>query len=145
MLDIRTPVIKVVIRDFQVADTYLNPTVAGYFVAGQWWQLDPVNDGHVIPIANETPALAFPVWSKRGEPSTQALGRVSVIYAGEFEADTDQFNTNVNYTVGQRLTVANGVLTPLVVGNYCHGITVRTPANNNNKLRFFRLVGAAQS
>lgn len=134
---------NVTLRDFQVDSSYVDPTNANIFEAGQWWELDPVNANHIVPVAAGNPVMAFPVWSKPGEASTQVLdGQLTVIFLGQFDADTDQYDAAGVYAYGTALTVTNGVLTPAAATDYVHAVCVRPPDANNNLLGFVRTLGA---
>jgi hypothetical protein len=134
---------NITLRDFQVDSDYVDPTSANIFAQGQWWQLDPVNANHIVPVVAGNPTFAFPVWSKPGEGSTQVLdGQLTVLFLGQFDADTDQYDVLGVYTYGTALTVANGVLTPAVATDYVHAICSRPPDVNQNLLGFVRTLGA---
>ena len=132
---------QLIIRDFGLAVALnADPTNATAFQQGDWYTLAGTGTT-IVRVANGNyPLLAFPVWSKRGEYTTQGLTQVSVILGGSFMASTDRYDTTANYTLGHELTVTNGLLTMCGQGQPIHGFVLRTPANNNGNLEFLRVL-----
>jgi hypothetical protein len=147
-LDILTPVYKTHFRDFRVSNANrVNPDHALTFEQGDWWTLDPANTNQIIPVGTTNATIAFPIWSKRGEGSTQVLTQLTTMFLGSFLADTDRYNATPAYATGDLLTCYNGVLEPqgTNINGTIHGIVVLAPASNSNMLRFVRMIGGALS
>lgn len=136
MLDILSPIYKVVLRDFEVAAAMVDPNDASTFVQGMWVMLDTSNSNHVVEVDSSNPKFAMAVWSKKGEGSTQVLSQVTCLFGGQYEADTDQYNSKGSYTAGCGLTAVSGVLTPITSSEPIHAYCVLTPDSNNSLLRF---------
>lgn len=141
MLDILSPIIKTQVRDFPVTTAAnVDPSDASCFEQGMWFMFDTANAGHIIQATTaSTCTYAFPIWSKKGEPTTQNLKQLACIFMQQFDADTDQFNSGASFTIGCPLTVASGLLTTTTTNDYVHAICVLPPASNNNKLRFTKV------
>jgi len=141
MLEIKTSKNQLVTREYKVPSSYVNPNHANALEAGLWLQPDATQTSteYLTTIGTADVNLAFPIWSKKGEYSTQALTQVTAIVGGTLIALTDQYNSTENYTIQQQLTVENGVLTPRA-GGYAaytvHAIVLLPPDANNGKLLF---------
>lgn len=133
-------------RDFPLADpTLLSPSGATALIDGEWLELVAYKlaRGAANP---DTSSLAFPLHSEKGRYDTQAIGKATVLYLGQYEADTKVFEGTP--AVGTLLTVQNGA-TDLGGGVYRRilkaktgaastvvGIVTKTAASNGGKLRF---------
>lgn len=132
-------------RDLKLNDPDLvKPDEADALEQGEWVIIDPSTGNAVRPGADGSAVpQAFMVWSERGDYSAQALGRVAVIFAHEFEVETDIFVAGT-YTPGDRLTVelgtvdsvSRGAVLEASTGDYVHGIVTKDPTKNGGKLRF---------
>lgn len=136
MLEIKTPRSHLILKEFSINSTYVNPNNTGAFEQGEWWQLDTNNSESIVPITTGNPFLAYPIWTKKGAYAAQSLNQVTVVYGGPLESDTDQFDSTATFTIGQQLMIENGVLTPVAGGNYVHAVVIIPPDSNSNKLRF---------
>lgn len=134
----------IILRNFPVTDPdRVDPSNANVFQQGQWWTMDTTagNERQIIPgCSGATVYLLFPIWSERGEPSTQALDNLTVIYSGNYVADSDQFVSGQAYAVGEPLVItAAGLLSRRIGGVATYQIQAYVelpPANNGNLLRF---------
>ena len=139
-LKILSPVEEVILRDFPLTDsTLVDPQDSSAFEQGMWFSFDQTagNEGKIVKgAANATVNRAFPAWSKKGEPTTQALTQLTVIFLGEFMADTDQFDETETYTVDMALTAnADGILVPQTGAWPVRGYVMLPPDSNNGLLR----------
>ena len=122
----------------------LLPTNANPLVDGEWLE---INASYELDrgTANPSTVPSFPVFSEQGRYETQAIGKISTIYLGTFEADTKVFTAG-SIAVGDPLTVNDvtfGSLTRrgliehtgsgIIIG-YC------TRAPSNGVMRFIRTV-----
>lgn len=85
---------------------------------------------------------AWAVFTERGRTDTQALGKVSLLYGGFYEADTDVMAAT-GITLGETLEVSNvtvGGLTRRGLVQFTSGRVIgfctRLPADNGGLLRF---------
>lgn len=83
-------------RDFPLAaalQTYLSPTSgADALVDGEWLDLTQVNGQQVLARTNAQKMLSFPVHTEKGRYDTQAIGKVTILMLGMYEADTRVYN-----------------------------------------------------
>lgn len=92
-------------RDFALADTsILAPLNANPLVDGEWLALN--TSYQLARGASSAFPLAFPVHTERGRYDTQAIGKVNVIFAGQYEADTAVY-TATSLVVGSPLMVGD--------------------------------------
>ena len=93
-------------RDFPVADTTaLSPTSANPLVDGEFLEL---NSSYQLARGSGTGTalVVFPVHTERGRYDTQALGKVNVLFAGQYEAETYVVDTT-SLVVGSALMVGD--------------------------------------
>jgi hypothetical protein len=141
MLSPFTDIKKMVFGDYPVSNTEeVDPTDADCFEQGMWFCLDTAASGKV---KLGTGAAAAPCWSRKGEPSTQALGKVTLIIGGMLEAETDQYSASPSpaFAIGDSLYVdADGKLTNVSTGTQV-AVLLETPAENaNGNLKFRRIL-----
>lgn len=91
-------------RDFQLAsETLLQPLSSNPLIDGEYLQLDTA-----YKLARGTgegaSALVFPVHTERGRYDTQALGKISVIFSGQYEAETTVCDVT-SLALGDMLTI----------------------------------------
>ena len=92
-------------RDFPLANTgLLQPLSANPLVDGEWLELD-ANYMLARGSASTSP-LVFPVHTERGRYDTQAIGKVNVLFAGMYEAETAVFD-GTGLSFGDALMVAD--------------------------------------
>lgn len=92
-------------RDFPLAaPNILNPFDAAPLVEGEWLEFD-TNYLLARGSGAGVSCAVFPVHTERGRYDTQAIQKASVIFAGQYEAETSIFNTSGSYTVGAELMV----------------------------------------
>jgi hypothetical protein len=148
-------------RDFTLATPALaDPDNALVLIDGEWMTLNTdyqlVRAADVASAGNEATSRAlFPLWSERGRYDVQALRKASVVFLGDYEADTRVFDATAAVgsgaaitTVGQVLKIASVTIGARV---YCGlvghggigtdtaptvGYVTRLPANNGGRLRF---------
>ena len=120
----------------------LKPTNANPLLDGEW--LEFVADYKLDRgTANPSTAPAFPVFTEQGRYETQALGRVSTIFLGAFEADTKIFTAG-SIGIGTPLTVNDvtfgGLTRRGLIEHTGSGIIIgySTRAPSNGVLRFIR-------
>ncbi len=91
-------------RDFDYGTAAeLKPTNANPLVDGEWLEL---NASYQLDrgTLNPSTAPAFPVFTEQGRYDTQAIGKVTTIYLGAFEADTKVITAG-SIVAGDPLTV----------------------------------------
>ena len=129
-------------RDFTVADrTLVNPTNANPLMDGEFMNLD--SSYKLIRGADGTFGMAL--FAERGRMDVQAIGKVTVLMGGAYEADTRVFTTT-SLTLGCKLQIDASAsvdsLTKSGLKLYSSGEVIgyctRLPANNGGKLRFFQ-------
>lgn len=98
-------------RDFPVSDsTVIPPLNSNAIVDGEWLEMDTtpaysLKRGAAGSGVHEgSNALVWPVHTEKGRYDVQAIGKVNVIFAGMFEAETAIANTS-SLVVGSPLTV----------------------------------------
>jgi hypothetical protein len=137
MLSPFTDIKKLVYGDYPVSIAHeVDPNEAECFEQGMWFCLDTANSGKV---KLGTGPGAAPCWSRKGEPSTQVLGQVTLIIGGFLEAETDQYADSGITTGGALYVDADGKLNNASTGTqvaWC----VETPGDNaNGNLKFRRI------
>jgi hypothetical protein len=129
-------------RDFPVADrTLVNPTNANPLMDGEFMNL---NASYQL-IRGANGSLGFGLFVEKGRFDVQAIGKVTVLMGGTYEADTRVFTAS-GLTLGGKLQISASVtvdtLTKSGLANYSSGEVVgyvtRLPANNGGKLRFLQ-------
>jgi hypothetical protein len=99
-------------RDFPVAaPSILSPLDSAALVEGEWLELDNnyklARGGTGAGTAEEgTNAAVFPVHTEKGRYDTQAVQKVNVIFAHDYEAETTIVNPT-GLVIGDALTVQN--------------------------------------
>lgn len=133
-------------RDFPVADRNLvNPNNANPLMDGEFLNLDSAYK--LIRGADGT--FGMGLFVERGRMDVQAIGKVTVLMGGAYEANTRVFTNAGITTVGQRLMISASVSVDTLTksGLLIHsgtatdeiiGYVTRLPANNGGKLRFFQ-------
>lgn len=111
-LNLVTELQTLIRRDFLLADnTILNPLLAGSpgpLLDGEWLELDTAS--YKLKRGsfgtNGNPAV-YPVFVERGRYDTQAVGKVTVLMLGEFEAESKIVANPSALTVGDHLKVGD--------------------------------------
>ena len=134
MLKLISPLSDVYRKDFEIDTTYLtaDPTYSGtakmIVEAGRWVQL--AASGKVTHIKNQAPSSGAPavngtattggdgstaefvvqIFNEKGDYGVQALGKISTLYLGSYEATTDMYEATSDtgskaMAVGALLTV----------------------------------------
>ena len=145
-LELVTDVQDILRRDFTVADkAFVNPTNPNCYIDGEFlsltldYQLTRAADG----------VLGFAVFAERGRFDVQAIGKLTVLFAKPYEADTRVF-TAAGLALGGALTISDSVVmadgitrSGLVTtgGGIVLGYVTRLPANNGGRLRFLKTLG----
>lgn len=99
-------------RDFLLADnTILNPLLAGApgpLLDGEWLELDSASYKlkRGSTGTNGIPAV-YPVFVERGRYDTQAIGKVTVLMLGEFEAESKIVASPSTLSVGDHLKIGD--------------------------------------
>jgi hypothetical protein len=92
-------------RDFPLADpTLLKPLGSNPLVDGEWLAMDSAYA--LARGAVSTTPLVFPVHTERGRYDTQAIGKVSVLFFGMYEAETIVYDST-GLAFGDPLAVAD--------------------------------------
>ena len=129
-------------RDFPVADrTLVNPNNANPLMDGEFMNLD----ASYKLIRGVDDSFGMALFVERGRMDVQAIGKVTVLMGGAYEADTRVF-TSTSITLGCKLEIGASVTvdaltkTGLVIfaAGEVVGYCTRTPATNGGKLRFFQ-------
>jgi hypothetical protein len=105
-LDLLSSVNDAYRRDFPTS-LDLDPTVAGVLEAGEWVAFNASNK--LIRVAAVTEAQAYQVFTQKGDYAAQALGKLSVLFLGEYEFETDMFASG-SYAPGDELTIVTAAL-----------------------------------
>jgi len=100
-------------RDFALAaPAILNPLDSRPLVEGEWLELDSnyllarAGDNNAGTADEGLNAAVFPVFTERGRYETQAIGKVTVLFLGMYEAETLIHPADVGaYNIGDPLTV----------------------------------------
>jgi len=129
-------------RDFPMADkSLLNPNNANPLIDGEFVEVNSAYQ--LVRAGNQKNAWA--VFAERGRYDVQSIGKVPVLFAGSYEADTRVF-TAAGLTLGGNLQTSNAVTVDgqtksgLLIhsGGPVIGWVTRLPANNGGRLRFFQ-------
>ena len=127
-------------RDFPVADrTLVNPNNANPLMDGEFMNLN--TSYQLIRGANNTAGYALFV--EKGRFDVQAIGKVTVLFAGGYEADTRVFTT-AGLALGGALEISAAVTVDTLTKSGLKvwasgpviGYVTRLPANNGGLLRF---------
>jgi hypothetical protein len=128
-------------RDFPVADRSLvspnnaNPLMDGEFLnLNTSYQLIRAGNGEV----------GWAMFVEKGRFDVQAVGKVTVLFAGTYEADTRVFTAG--FGLGGDLEISAAVTVDLLTksglkiaaGGKVVGFVTRMPANNGGRLRFLQ-------
>ena len=104
-------------RDFPLNDsTLLNPIGTLPLLDGEWLELNSSyklirgGDGNPETRTAGVNLAVYPVHTERGRYDTQAIGKVNVLFHGQYEAETllyqwDGFTMATDYAVGTQLAV----------------------------------------
>ena len=146
-LELVTDVQDIIRRDFTVADKqYVNPTNPECYIDGEFLSL--TMDYQLTRAADDT--LGFAVFAERGRFDVQAIGKLTVLFAKPYEADTRVFTSN-GLVLGGALSISDSVTTSdgitdrsglIAAGSgIVIGYVTRLPANNGGRLRFLKTLG----
>lgn len=148
MLAILSNVSSVRRQDFSVADSdLLNPLSTSPLALeqGEWVTLD--SDGLVARVTASVRS-SYQLWSPRGDMGAQALGKASIVFIGDYEAETDMYDSAETYAVGEPLTAktvtidteSRAGLTNDVDGgtDYIVGYVTKVPGDSG-KLRYQKI------
>jgi hypothetical protein len=132
-------------RDFPVADRNLvNPNNANPLMDGEFMNLDTAYK----LVRGVEGSFGMGLFVERGRMDVQAIGKVTVLMGGAYEADTRVFGAGMA-AVGQRLMISASVTVDTLTksGLVLHdgtatkeivGYVTRLPANNGGRLRFMQ-------
>ena len=152
MLDVKTPIKNLYRKDLSLNDEDLiDPNETDCLAQGEWVYLNSSNKA--IRITGSAPTaqpVAFQVFTQPGDVGAQAIGKVSVLYIGSYEAETDMFYESASdLSAGTELTIDlntvdgdtqnRGGLDTAASGNFVHAISLIDPDDNSDKLRYLKL------
>lgn len=145
-LETLTPVNDNFRRDLEVADpTLLDPTQADSLVQGEW--MTENSSGKLARVGASSVNQAWQLFTPKGDFASQAIGKVSVLYLHEYEAETDMFEDGgAGFANGTRLTVkevtvdgdTRSGLTQAGSADFVYGHSTKDPTANGGKLRFIK-------
>tara|TARA_Y100000114_G_scaffold56876_1_gene52048 strand:+ start:538 stop:999 length:462 start_codon:yes stop_codon:yes gene_type:complete len=135
-LNVLSSINEIFRREVAVSAALVDPTDATCLVAGEWVQLNGSGTAIAAPDPTSTTPptqslLLFQVFSKKGDYSAQALGKVTILNSFDYIAETDQYDTNGAYAAGTTLGVnAAGQLVPVSsAGDKVYAIALGAPAS----------------
>ena len=158
----RSNMMHVQTRDFPLVNPgnlLTNPTSTTVLVDGEWMSLDATGQNmlRAAAIAGagvEAAGHSWPLYAERGRTDVQAIQKASLLWLGQWEADTRIYRADVAVgagaiiaTVGQAVKVASIAIVSAarffcgLVGwntadpGFIVGYVTRLPANNGGKLR----------
>jgi hypothetical protein len=154
-------------KDVKLADTTLaNPMNAVALTDGEWVTFSSatatinkvVRASSITTLSDPATTISFPVFAERGRYDVQSIGKVPIIFMGQYEFDTRIFDATTVVASGAAMstllqpvkvaTISASVygagtryFTGLVGASYNDnapivGYITRIPANNGGKLRF---------
>lgn len=148
MIDVLSYVSSQHRRDIDVADADLldpNSSSPLPLEQGEWVAAD--SDGKMDRITSSS-RTAVQVWTQRGDYGAQALDKVSVLFIGEYEAETDMYDAAETYAIGEPLTAKSvtidaetraGLTNDVTAGtDFIVGYVTKTPGDDG-KLRFRKI------
>lgn len=98
-------------RDFYLANSnLLNPDYSNPLLDGEWLELD--SDGNLARGTGNGTDAVFPVFTEKGRTDTQAIGKATVIFLQQFEAETIICDVS-SLSVGDRLMVGDVTISGL--------------------------------
>ena len=149
-LEIVTDVQNIGRRDFTVAEKALvNPTNPACIIDGEFVSL---NQDYQL-VRSLAGVLGFAVWAEKGRFDVQAIGKLTVLMLGPYEADTRVFLSGGSLTLGAPLSISNTVdmhdgagavrsgLAGTTASQLVIGYVTRMPTNNGGRLRFLKTLG----
>jgi hypothetical protein len=105
-LNLLSPVLPVDRRDFYMDDpTLLNPNNANPIIDGEWLSLDTTS-GKLIRGSGTLATMSFQVFSEKGRYDTQPIGKVTTLFLGGYEAETDVY-TSTGLAINSFLVVGD--------------------------------------
>ena len=115
-ISLLSPVSDIYRRDVSVDNSNLvDPTHADCLVAGEWVVLDANGQADTDARAS-TSALAFQVFTEKGDYSAQALEKITLLNSFDYIAETDQYTGSIS--AGAYLTInSDGVLVATTTTN----------------------------
>jgi hypothetical protein len=142
-LNLISEVMPVHRRDFTLTDTtILNPTATNPLVDGEWLEIDSASYTAKRG-TGEAASMSWPVFSLRGQYDTQAIGKATLLFLNDYEAETTIVNTS-GLAVGNFLVVGDvtiggltkrGLLKAAGSGqHFVQGVVTRLPGGG--KVRF---------
>jgi len=143
-----TPINDVYRLDHAVQDaTLINPNTVNSYEAGEF--LTPnATTGRMERVGATPVADCYALFTERGDYTSQAIGKVTMLELGDYIADTDMFDDALTATVGLALSVHNAtvgavtrsVLTQAASGEFVHAVVIHPlPAGNSGLLRFRKI------
>lgn len=104
-LELISEVQAIIRRDFYIADpALLNPIGANPLLDGEWLSLD--TNYKLVRGTGTLTTRSFQVWTERGRYDTQAIQKVTVLFANSYEAETSIVNLT-GLAVGDWLMVGD--------------------------------------
>jgi hypothetical protein len=142
-VELVTDVQSLIRRDLSVADrTLVKPSTANVILDGEFLFVDTASKA----VRAAGAGIGWMVFTEKGRFDVQATGKVTVLYGGTYEADTQVFTASGltlggKVEIGAAVDIGDGQSRSGLV-NYSSGEVVgyvtRLPANNGNKLRFIQ-------
>jgi len=126
-ISLLSPVSDIYRRDVSVDDNNLvTPTHADCLVAGEWVVLNASGEADIDARAANS-ALAFQVFTEKGDYSAQALGKVTLLNSFDYIAETDQYTGSPS--AGDYLAInSDGVLAVHTAVDWSGSLTSGTAA-----------------
>lgn len=129
-------------RDFVVADrTLLNPDNANPLEMGEWLQIDASYE----VVRGDGSVPGFAMFVEKGRSDIQAIGKVTLLFLGAYEAETLIFNSGAAPALGAKLEVATVTYETLSKSGLqtqsageVAGYVTKTAASNGGYLRFIQ-------
>ena len=142
-VDLVTDVQSLIRRDLPVADkTLVKPSTANVILDGEFLFVNTNSQA----VRASTDGIGWMCFTEKGRMDVQGIGKVTVLYGGTFEADTQVF-TAAALTLGGKVSIGAAVdigdgqsrsgLVNAASGEVL-GYVTRLPANNGGKLRFIQ-------
>lgn len=134
-------------RDFPLAvPTLLSPADAVPLVDGEFVTLEQNSaGGQQLKRDNAQSILSFPVHTEKGRYDTQAIGKVTILMLGMYEADIKLYAVGTGLAVGTPLVISWPATRGVVTGKAAPALTdivvgYVTKAVANGKIRFIHFV-----
>jgi len=139
---LKTEVLAQTRRDFEVnSRNYVDPEHADVILMGEYVEL---NAAYKLIRGSGGDYPQYPVFVEKGRSDIQAIGQLTVLFIGGFEAETLIFDGDPALGAKLEIDAAVDYNGKTVSGlktwsaGYVAGYVTRTKSNNNDYLRFIR-------